>query len=71
MKRMYRSRTDRRIWGVCSGIANYFGIDPTVVRVIAAVSIFVSGLGIIAYIIMAIIVPLEDSANTTSQYRTL
>jgi phage shock protein PspC (stress-responsive transcriptional regulator) len=71
MKRMYRSRTDRRIWGVCSGVANYFGIDPTVVRVIAAVSIFVSGLGIIAYIIMAIIVPLEDSANTTSQYRTL
>jgi len=71
MKRMYRSRTDRRIWGVCSGIANYLGIDPTVVRVIAAVSIFVSGLGIIAYIIMAIIVPLEDSANTTSQYRTL
>ena len=71
MKRMYRSRSDRKIWGVCSGVANYFGIDPTVVRVIAAVSIFVSGLGIIAYIIMAIIVPLEDSANTTSQYRTL
>ena len=71
MKRLYRSRSDRKIWGVCSGIANYLGIDPTLVRVIAVVSIFVSGLGIIAYIVMAIMVPLEDSANTASQCRAL
>ena len=71
MKRMYRSRTDRRIWGVCAGLGNYFGIGPTLVRVIAVVSIFVSGLGIIAYIVMAIMVPLEDSANTASQFRAL
>lgn len=60
MKRLYRSRNDRRIWGVCSGLADYFGIDPTIVRVLAVVSIFVSGLGIIAYVVMAIMVPLED-----------
>jgi phage shock protein C len=71
MKRLYRSRTDRKIWGVCSGVADYLGIDPTVVRVIAVVSIFVSGLGIIAYIVMAIMVPLEDPANTAGQFRAL
>lgn len=63
MKRLYRSRTDRRIWGICAGLANYLGIDPTLVRVIAVVSIFFSGLGILAYVIMAIIIPLEESAN--------
>lgn len=59
-KKLYRSRTDRKIWGVCGGLGEYFDIDPTLVRIIAVVSIFVSGLGIIAYIIMAIIVPLES-----------
>jgi len=49
------------IWGVCGGLAKYFDIDPTIVRVIAVVSIFVSGIGIIAYIVMAIGVPLEGS----------
>jgi len=49
------------IWGVCGGLAKYFDIDPVIVRVIAVASIFVTGLGILAYIIMAIVVPLEDS----------
>jgi len=49
------------IWGVCGGLAKYFDIDPTIVRVIAVVSIFVSGIGIIAYIVMAIGVLLEGS----------
>jgi len=60
-KKLYRSRTDRMIWGVCGGLAKYFDMDPVIVRVIAVVSIFVTGLGILAYIIMAIVVPLEDS----------
>jgi phage shock protein PspC (stress-responsive transcriptional regulator) len=58
-KKLYRSRTDRKIWGVCGGLAKYFGIDPTVVRILALVSIFFGTLGIWIYIIMAIIVPLE------------
>ncbi|MFQ5987889.1 MAG: PspC domain-containing protein [Dehalococcoidia bacterium] len=60
-KKLCRSRTDRKIWGVCGGLAKYFDIDPTTVRVIAIVSIFVTGLGIIAYIVMAIVIPLESS----------
>jgi len=66
-KRLYRSRTDRMIWGVCGGLAKYFNMDPTIVRVIAVLLIFANGLGILAYIIMAIVVPLEGSKATTPE----
>ncbi len=59
-KRLYRSRSDRMIWGVCGGLAEYFNIDPTVVRIIAVLLIFANGLGILAYLLMAIVVPLES-----------
>jgi len=62
-RRLYRNRDDRVIAGVCGGLGAYFGIDPTIVRVIAVLSIFVGGTGIIAYLIMAIIVPLEGSST--------
>jgi phage shock protein PspC (stress-responsive transcriptional regulator) len=58
-KKLYRSRTDRKIWGICGGLAKYLDMDPTVVRIIAIVSIFISGIGIIAYIVMRIMVPEE------------
>jgi phage shock protein PspC (stress-responsive transcriptional regulator) len=60
-KKLYRSRTDRRIWGVCGGLAKYFNIDPTIVRVVAVASLFVGTLGFWIYIIMVIVVPLEPS----------
>ena len=69
-KKLYRSQTDRKIWGVCGGLAKYFNIDPIIVRVIAVVSIFVTGLSIIAYIVMAIVVPLESSEITKPQDET-
>ena len=59
-KKLYRSQSDRKIWGVCGGLAKYFDIDPTIIRVIAVASIFVTGAGIIAYVIMAIVVPIEN-----------
>ena len=59
-KKLYRSRTDRKIWGVCGGLAKYFDVDPKLVRVLAVISIFVSGLGIIAYIVIRIMVPEES-----------
>jgi phage shock protein PspC (stress-responsive transcriptional regulator) len=58
-KRIYRSRTDRVIGGVCSGIGNYFGMDPVLIRVLWAVAFFVGGAGLLAYIIAWIIIP-ED-----------
>ena len=60
-KRLYRSKSDRMIWGVCGGLAKYFDVDPTLIRIIAVLSIFISGAGIIAYIILAIVVPSESS----------
>ena len=60
-KKLYRSRTDRRIWGVCGGLAKYFNIDPTIVRVVAVASLFAGTLGFWIYIIMVIVVPLEPS----------
>jgi len=59
VKKLYRSRTDRRIWGICGGLAKYFNIDPTIVRVIAVASLFVGTLGFWIYIIMALVVPVE------------
>ncbi len=61
-RKLYRSRTDRMIWGVCGGLASYFDVDPTIIRVAAIVSVLMSGAGIIAYIVMAVVVPLETSS---------
>jgi phage shock protein PspC (stress-responsive transcriptional regulator) len=58
--KLYRSRTDRKLWGVCGGLARYFNIDPTIVRVIAVASLFVGTLGLWIYLIMALVVPLEN-----------
>ncbi len=61
MKRLYRSDVDKRICGVCGGIAEYFVIDPTVVRLACVVlTCFSMGTGILAYIIAAIIIPKES-----------
>ncbi len=56
-KRLYKSKTDRKIDGVCAGIAEYFGIDPTVVRLGWAILCCFGGTGIPAYIIAMIIMP--------------
>jgi phage shock protein PspC (stress-responsive transcriptional regulator) len=57
-KRLYRSVDDRMIAGVCAGIADYFDIDPTLVRLLFALGFFVTGSGLFwAYVIMMIIVP--------------
>ena len=63
-KKLYRSRTDRMIWGVCGGLAKYFNVDPTIVRLVAVLTIFLDGIGILAYIILALVVPLEESKAT-------
>lgn len=61
-RRLYRSRTDRQLAGVAGGIARYLEVDPTVVRILWILSIFFGGFGILLYIIMAFIVPLEPAA---------
>ena len=56
-KKLYKSNQNKMIDGVCGGIAEYFGIDPTVVRLIWALFSLMGGSGIRAYIIAAIIIP--------------
>lgn len=57
IKRLYRSKKDRKIAGVCSGVAEYFNIDPTMVRLLWALSILLWGAGILAYLVAWIIMP--------------
>lgn len=68
MKKLYRSRKDSKIAGVCGGIAEYFDVDPTIIRLLALLTIFFGGGGIIAYIIAWIIIPLEpiEGSSTSS-----
>lgn len=56
-KKLYRSNTDKMIGGVSGGIAEYFEIDPTIVRILFVLAVFFGGGGLIAYIILWIIVP--------------
>jgi len=59
-KQLMRSGRDQKIAGVCAGVANYFDIDPTIVRVIWGVLAFCYGAGIVAYIILWIIAPVAS-----------
>ena len=58
-RRLYRCRHDKRLAGVSSGLAEYFDVDVSLVRVLWVLSIFFGGLGILAYIVLAIVVPIE------------
>ncbi|HJX35956.1 MAG TPA: PspC domain-containing protein [Dehalococcoidales bacterium] len=62
-KKLYRSRTDRKLVGVCGGLGKYFDIDPTIVRIVFVALLFCGTLGFWLYIAMAIIVPEEPAAS--------
>jgi len=59
--RFYKSRKNRMIDGVCAGLADYLGVDATLVRVLWFLSILVNGVGVIAYIVAAVIVPVNPA----------
>lgn len=65
-RRLYRSRNERMIGGVCGGLGEYFGIDPTLVRVLFIAFALMGGPGLIAYILLLIIVPEEPLQQTMS-----
>lgn len=58
-KRLYRSNRDKMIAGVCGGLAEYLGMDPTVIRLIFLLLLFLGGNGFLIYLIMWIVVPAE------------
>ena len=66
-KKLYRSKTDKKLCGVCGGLAEYLNVDPTVIRLIWVFATFFIGCGLLAYIIAALIVPEKtDDIPTTA-----
>lgn len=60
MKKLYRSKTDRKLAGICGGLAEYFGIDSTLIRLGFALFTLAGGSGLFIYLIAALIIPEED-----------
>ena len=58
-RRLYRSRTDRKLAGVCGGLAQYLNTDPTLIRVLFVVLALLGGPGLVIYLLMWILVPEE------------
>lgn len=56
-KRLTLSQTDRKLCGVCGGIAEYFGIDSSLIRVLFLILFFMYGVGFLAYLCMALVIP--------------
>ena len=56
-KKLYKSRTDKKLCGVCGGLAEYLNIDAAIVRLILAFAILFAGTGILAYIVAALVIP--------------
>ncbi len=65
-ERLYRSRDDRVLAGVCGGVAEWLEIDPSLVRIVFALLVITGGIGLLLYIIMAIVVPEEPYYVPTS-----
>lgn len=60
-KKLFRSKNDRIIFGVCGGVADYFDIDPIIIRLLFVVLAVGAGSGLLVYLIAALIIPSEDS----------
>ncbi len=65
-KRLMRSSRDKKIAGVCAGLAEYFDLDPTVVRIIWLLAIFLGGTGFLLYLILWIALPLAPDVPTVA-----
>ncbi len=69
MKKLYKSRKEKMFAGVCGGIAEYFDIDPVLVRVLFIIFTFIGGTGVIAYLVGLIVMPFPptETAGTTAE----
>ena len=65
MKRLYRSKNDRMLGGVCAGLGEHFDIDPTVIRLVwAVITVLSIGTGVLVYVIAWILIPEEESGSS-------
>ncbi len=63
VRRLFRSRTDKVLGGVCGGIGRYFGVDPIIVRIVAVVGLLLGGATLVAYVAAMILVPAEPEGG--------
>ena len=63
MKKLYRAEDDRKVAGVCGGIAQYFDIDSTIIRLAFLFMILAWGTGVLAYLVAALVVPNESQVE--------
>ena len=56
-KKLYRSQTNKKLAGVCGGLGEYLNVDPTVIRLIWAILCVCAGVGLLAYLIAALVIP--------------
>lgn len=70
MKKLYRVSRDRKLAGVCAGLGEHFDIDPVIIRLFFLFSVFFGGLGVLAYVIMWILVPLDGGPPAEQGIRT-
>jgi len=68
-KRLTKSKTDRKLFGVCGWLGEYYGIDPTLVRLAFVLLTLFNGIGLALYIILAIIMPSEKNVEMIPSYR--
>jgi phage shock protein C len=66
VKRLYKSRESKVIDGVCGGIAEYYEVDPVLIRLLAVLFFFIGGLSLIAYIVAMIIIPRQPWGGSVS-----
>ena len=57
-KKLYRSRTDKKLCGVCGGLAEYLEVDATIIRLVLALMVIFAGFGVLAYLVAALVIPM-------------
>lgn len=67
-KKLYRSRKNKIIGGVCAGLGNYFDLDPTLIRVLFVVFAFLNGFSILLYLILLVVIPKEPIQTTQDEF---
>jgi phage shock protein C len=70
MKKLYRSRDNSMLGGVCGGFGEYFDIDPTIIRLVFLLLVLAAGSGILVYIIAWIVVPLRPESENLGEIAT-
>jgi phage shock protein PspC (stress-responsive transcriptional regulator) len=62
-KRLIRSRNNRMLFGVCAGLAEYLNVDPVIIRLLAVLLTLWNGVGLLIYLVLALIMPQEPDVN--------